>query len=37
MTHTGEEIEVVGKIIVTVSYKNVEKEMPLIIVKRDGH
>ena len=31
-----EEIEVVGKIIVTVSYKNVEKEMPPIIVKGDG-
>ena len=35
-TYAGEEIEVVGKIIVTVSYKNVEREMPPIIVKGDG-
>ena len=35
-TYAGEEIEVVGKIIITVSYKNVEKEMPPIIVKGDG-
>ena len=35
-TYAGEEIEMVGKIIVTVSYKNVEKEMPPIIVKGDG-
>ena len=35
-TYTGEEIEVIGNIIVTVSYKNVEKEMPPIIVKGDG-
>ena len=35
-TYAGEEIEVVGKIIVTVSYKNVEKEMLPIIVKGDG-
>ena len=35
-TYAGEEIEVVGNIIVTVSYKNVEKEMPPIIVKGDG-